>query len=102
MCQALSFVTSPREGGTRRLSNFLILSNTLEQAQMLLPRVETCAKQTGLHINNTKTEYIKFNQGEGYRTALGVESIKNVDCFLYLGSWIDCCTKDVNVKIEKM
>ena len=35
-----------------------LLSNTLEQAQLLLSRVETSAKQSILHINNPKTEYI--------------------------------------------
>ena len=63
--------------------------------------VETSAKQIGLHINNSKTEYIKFNQGEGDLNALNGESLKNVDDFLYLGSWIDCCSKDVNVIIGK-
>ena len=32
---------------------------------------------------------------------LNGESLKNVDDFLYLGSWIDCCSKDVNVRIGK-
>ena len=35
-----------------------LLSNTLEQAQLLLSRVESSAKKIGLHINNSKTEYI--------------------------------------------
>ena len=47
-----------------------LLSNTLEQAQLLLSQVEISAKQIGLHKNNSKTEYIKFNLGEGDLTAL--------------------------------
>ena len=78
-----------------------LLSNTLEQAQLLLSHVEISAKQIGLHKNNSKTEYIKFNLGEGDLTALNRESLKNVDSFLYLGSWIDCCSKDVNVRKGK-
>ena len=35
-----------------------LLSNTLEQTQLLLSRVETSAKQTGLHINNSKTNIL--------------------------------------------
>ena len=31
-----------------------LLTNTLEQAQLLLSRVETSAKQTGLHVYNSK------------------------------------------------
>ena len=41
-----------------------LLSNTLEQTKLRLSWVETSAKQSGHHINNSKTEYIKFNQGE--------------------------------------
>ena len=78
-----------------------LLSNTLNQAQLLLSLVETSAKQIGLHVNNSKTEYIKFNQGEGDLKALNDESLKNVDDFLYLGSCIDCCFKDVNVRMGK-
>ena len=77
-----------------------LLSNTLEQAQLLLSRVETSAKHIGLYIDNSKTEYIKFNQGEGDLNALNGGSLKNVD-FRYLGSWIDCCSRDVNVKTGK-
>ena len=92
-------------GDTAQLTDFAddiaLLSNTLEQAQLLLPQVETSAKQTGLHMNNSKMEYIKFNQGEGALKALNSESLKNVDDFLYLGSRIDCCSKDVNVRIGK-
>ena len=78
-----------------------LLSNTSEQAQLLLSRVETSAKQIGFHISNSKTEYIKFNQGEGDLKALNGESLKNIEDFRYLGSWIGCCSKDVNVRIER-
>ena len=29
------------------------------------------------------------------------ESLNNVDDFLYLGSWIDCCSKEANIRIGK-
>ena len=32
---------------------------------------------------------------------LNGESLKNVDDFFYLGSWIDCCSKVENVRIRK-
>ena len=67
-----------------------LLPNALEQAQLLFSRFETGAKQTELHINHSKKECIKFNQGEG-------ESLKNVNDFLYLVSWIDCCLKMLRV-----
>ena len=82
-------------------NDIAILPNTLKQAQLLSSRVETSAKQIGLHINNSKTEFIKFNQGEGDLKALNSEYLKNVDDFLYLGSWIECCSKDVNVRIGR-
>ena len=55
-----------------------MLSNTKEQTQLLLSRAETSAKQIGLHTNNSKTECIKFNQGEGNLKASNGESSKNV------------------------
>ena len=61
-----------------------LLSNTIEQAQLLMSRVETSAKQIGLHKNNSKTEYIKFNHGERDLKALKGESLKKVDDFLHL------------------
>ena len=53
----------------------------------------------GLYINNSKTEYVKFNESEGNPKVLNGESLKNIDDFLCLESWIDCCSKDVNVRI---
>ena len=45
-------------------------------------------------------ENIMFNQGEGNIKVLNIETLKNVDDLLYLGLWIDCCSKDVNVRIR--
>ena len=44
---------------------------------------------------------MEFNQAEGDLKVLDGESLKNVDDFLYLGSWTDCCSKAVNVRIGK-
>ena len=55
----------------------------------------------GLQVNNSKMEYIKFNQDGGDINALNGKSLKNVEDFLYLGSWIDCCSTDVTVRIGK-
>ena len=78
-----------------------LLSNTLKQAQLLLSQVKTSAKQIGLHINNSKTEHVKFNQGKGDLKALNGVSLKNIDEYHFLRSSIDCCSKDVNAKIGK-
>ena len=65
----------------------------MEQDQILLSSVETSAKQTGLHIDNSKTKYNEFNQGEG--------DLKALNDFLFLGSLIDCCSGDVSTRIGK-
>ena len=78
-----------------------LLSNTLKQAQELLTRVENAAKQIGLHVNNTKTEYMLFNQDAGAITTVEGHTLKQVDDFQYLGSWIDTCSKDISIRIGK-
>ena len=45
---------------------------------------------------------MKFNQGGGDLKVINGESLKNVDDFLYMRSWIDCCSKDVNVGTGKV
>ena len=102
MHQTTKVSPGPNGSGALIFADYLaLLVNTLEKAELLLSRVETSAKQIELHINKYKTEYIKFNQGKGDLKALNGESLKNVDDFLYLGSWMDCCSKDVNVRIGK-
>ena len=44
---------------------------------------------------------MKPNQAGGDLKALHYASLKNVDDFLYLGWWIDCSSKDANVRIGK-
>ena len=78
-----------------------LLSNTLEQAQLLLQKLESAAKQIGLHINESKTEYMSFNQPEGVLNTIEGTKLKQVNDFLYLGSWINSCEKDINVRIGK-
>ena len=78
-----------------------LLSNTYEQAQLLLTRVENAAKSIGLHINNTKTEYMSYNQdNEDIKTSEG-NTLKQVNDFCYLGAWINSNNKDIDVRIAK-
>ena len=77
-----------------------LLPNTLKQDQ-LLSRVETSAKQIGLHVDDFKTEILSSIKMKETSKCLTVIFLKNVDGFLYLGSWINCCSKDVNVRIGK-
>ena len=78
-----------------------LLSHLIEQIELLLHQVESAAKLIGLHINETKTEYMIFNQDGGEMKSLDDHKLKCVDDFVYLGSWINSCKKDVDVTINK-
>ena len=78
-----------------------LTSNTLEQSQLFLLRLEVAAEQIGLHTNETKTEFMSYNQPEGDLITFNGTKLKQVDDFLYLGSWINSCDKDINVRIAK-
>ena len=78
-----------------------LLSNSLEQAQELLTRLENAAKQIGLHINNSKTEYMLFNQDEGDLKTLDGDVLNQVEDFQYLGAWLNTCSKDINIRIGR-
>ena len=54
-------------------------------------QVESAVKLIGLHIYETKTEYMIFNQDGGEVKSLDNHKLKCVDDFVYLGSWINCC-----------
>ena len=76
-----------------------LTSNNMEQAQLLLSRLEMAAETTGLHENCKKTEYILFNQDETYLKTLSGDLLKQVPDFKYLGSWIADSKKDMEVRI---
>ena len=78
-----------------------LLSNTLRQAEELLHRTQDAAKQIGLHINEKKTEYMTFHIDNPTLQTLDGKNLKYVNDFLYLGSWIGSCEKDVCVIIGK-
>ena len=81
--------------------NIELLSDSIEKAELLLHQVESAAKLIGLHINETKTEYMIFNKDGGEMKSLDDHKLKCVDDFVYLGSWINSCKKDVGVRINK-
>ena len=78
-----------------------LLSHSIEQEELLLHLVESAAKLIGLHVNETKTEYMIFNQDGGEIKPLDEHKLKCVDYFVYLGSWINSCKKDADVRINK-
>lgn len=70
--------------------DFPLIWDKLEKAQTLLKRVENAAKEVGLHINSSKTEYMVDNLWQhGDITTLYNSKLKQMDDFQYLGSWID-------------
>ena len=78
-----------------------MLSDTLEEAQELLARVENAAAEVGLFMNEKKTEYMSFNQsGRPLKSESGVD-LKKVDDFLYLGSWVNTSERDISVRIAQ-
>ena len=58
----------------------------MEQAQILLTRLEIAAEIVGLHVNCKKTEYMMFNQDGSNIKTIGDEILKRVEDFNYLGS----------------
>ena len=78
-----------------------LISNTLEQAQLFLLRVESAAGQIGLHLNETKTEFMSYNQPEGDLLTLNGSKLDQVKDFMYLGSWVDSSQKDISTRIAK-
>ena len=76
-----------------------LISDYLEEAQLLLLRLEVAAKTVGLHVNYKKTEYMLYNQPVGDLVTLEGNKLKQVDNFKYLGSWIQSSEKDMNIRI---
>ena len=77
-----------------------LLSDTADEAQVLLSRVEEAAKIIGLHINETKTEFLLFNHHGQIRASSG-EQLKHVNDFMYLGSRMSSCSKDIDTRKAK-
>ena len=78
-----------------------LLSDTIAEAQTLLDRLETAAAQVGLFMNEKKTEYMCFNQtGSKLKSKTGKE-LKEVEDFVYLGSWVNTTERDLSVRIAK-
>ena len=76
-----------------------LISNTLEQAQLFLQRLESVAAQIGLHTNEKKTEFISFNQPQGDLITINGSKLKQVQDFLYLGSWVNTSREDREARI---
>ena len=72
-----------------------LLANAPAQAETLLHSLERAAAGIGLHISAQKTEYMCFNQ-----TGI-VSTLKLVDKFTYLGSYVSSTETDINMRLAK-
>ena len=78
-----------------------LLSNTLEGAQLLLRSLESAANCVGLYLNERKTEYMSYNQPDNRLETIKTTSdytLKHVDDFKYLGSYISSSQRDFNAR----
>ena len=73
-----------------------LISDEIVQAHELVLRVEKEAAEIGMHLNETKREYIVFNHS-AEEEELGTPLTK-VNEFKYLGSWL---TSDVHHMLKK-
>ena len=75
-----------------------LLSNDIQSAQELLTRVEISAKEVGLTINASKTETMSYNVDRTPLETISGDSIKIVNNFKYLESWLESTEKDILVR----
>ena len=76
-----------------------ILSEEIDQAQELLTRVEHESAKVGLQLNDKKTKIITYNQESTVEiTSRSGKTLKVVNNFKYLGSWMESSEKDFEVR----
>ena len=79
-----------------------IVTDKTSEATIILHKIENTAKEIGLNINSSKTEFISINQGENEKMkSLNGKDIKKVSDFKYLGSNIQSIEKDMNIRLAK-
>ncbi|XP_029636832.1 uncharacterized protein LOC115212131 [Octopus sinensis] len=74
-----------------------LISHCIKDAESLLQALEKAANQVGLYCNENKTEFITTSSKLTELKSLNNISIKNVDDFKYLGSYIVDSQKDFHI-----
>ena len=74
-----------------------IPSNNVADAESLLHALENAATHVGLYCNASKTEYTSSSSNPTIKTFLG-NTIKHVQDFKYLGSYIANSEKDFQIR----
>ena len=79
------------------------MSDNIADAEVLLHKVESAAKEFGLTINSQKTKYMSFNNPQGNLVDTSGAPLSQVTDFRihYLGSWVESTKKGVEVRIAK-
>ena len=81
-----------------------LLSNTKEQMQQKINRVDCFGKKIGLKINTNKTKVMAINTNQNTNITLNGENLETVNRFTYLGSVITDkggTEEDIAVRIGK-
>ena len=78
-----------------------VTADTIKDAEKMLHQIEEAAEDIGLKINSDKTEYMSLNSKSDNMISRNGNSIKNVDNFKYLGSYIANTENDINTRIAK-
>jgi hypothetical protein len=81
--------------------DLVLLGSTIPKAQKLLNSLEKAALKVGLRINQSKTEYIlvcDWGDKKPRDIKISTGSLKRVDDYKYLGSWLLNSTTDFKVR----
>ena len=78
-----------------------VTADTIKDAEKMLHQIEEAAEDIRLKINSDKTEYMSLNSKSDNMISRNGNSIKNVDNFKYLGSYIANTENDINTRIAK-
>ena len=100
---SISFMLQKRQGSrkpaifindTDFTDDLALLSNYMEQAQLLLQRLEIAGKTIRLYIHCKKMEYMMFNHADTGLKSLEGELLKQVEDCKCLGSWATDSKRD--------
>ena len=75
-----------------------ITSECVANAESLLHSLESAASCVGLYCNESKTEYITTSPSQSTLSSLSGKTLKQVDDFKYLGSYIMSSEKDFKIR----
>ena len=77
-----------------------LISSRIADAEILLNSLESAANCVGLYLDESKTEYLTINENEPLNSVKTVSgfTLKKVDDYKYLGSFISSSDKDLKIR----